>query len=320
MIDKVRAMALEAIQEATQDTEHQQSTATTVSAWRARGELLTLAGRQIFVVDEGSHDLPTLLLIHGFPTSSWDWLGIWADLRQHFRIVAMDMLGFGFSDKPNARNYTIHSQADIVDALVEAKSLGDFHVLAHDYGDTVAQELLARQLDGSGAGNWLSCCFLNGGLFPETHRAILTQKLLLSPIGFLVNKLAGYSKFCSNFSSVFGPNSKPTEQELKVFWAFIQFNDGKHIFHNLITYILDRRQHRERWVSALQQSSIPLAIINGSVDPVSGAHMVARYKELECRLDYLGVLPNIGHYPQVEDPAGVLQHFFKFIKQTTGPV
>jgi len=308
------------LRDTTQEMTSQQSTDATVAAWRARGELMTLAGKQIFVMDEGSHELPALLLIHGFPTSSWDWQGVWADLSQHFRIVAMDMLGFGFSDKPNARNYTIHGQADIVDALVSAKSLGDIHVLAHDYGDTVAQELLARQLDGSGAGNWLSCCFLNGGLFPETHRAILTQKLLLSPIGFLINKLAGYGKFCTSFSSVFGADSKPSEQELKVFWALIHVNDGKHIFHNLMTYILDRRQHRERWVSALQKSTIPLALINGSVDPVSGAHMVARYKQLQCRLDYLGELPTVGHYPQVEDPAGVLKHFYEFIKKSTNSV
>jgi hypothetical protein len=41
---------------------------------------------------------------------------------------------------------------------------------------------LARQLEGAGAGTWLSCCFLNDELFPETHRALLTQKLLLSPL------------------------------------------------------------------------------------------------------------------------------------------
>ncbi len=66
-------------------------------------------------------------------------------------------------------------------------------------------------------------------------------------------------------------------------------------------------------MNALHNSTIPLALINGSVDPVSGAHMVARYKELKCRLDYLGELATIGHYPQVEDPVGVTRHFFNFI-------
>ena len=287
--------------------------------WRTQGEYRLLLGHQIFCVDSAhsqqfSPKTPTILLLHGFPTSSWDWQPIWDGLAKDYRVIALDMLGFGFSDKPNNRNYSIHGQADIVEALVADTGLESFHVLAHDYGDTVAQELLARQIDGSGGGQWLSCCFLNGGLFPETHRALLTQRLLLSPIGSLLNNFTGYSKFCRNFSSVFGEDSKPTELELQYFWQLINFNNGKHIFHNLITYMRDRIQHRARWVSALQTSSIPLALINGSVDPVSGSHMVARYKELDCRLDYCAELPTIGHYPQVEAPQDVLAHYQMFLR------
>ena len=281
--------------------------------WQSRGKLEAVLGHSIFVVDEGAAHLPTIVLLHGFPTSSWDWQPIWDELAKDYRLIALDMLGFGFSDKPNSRQYSIHGQADIVEALVKTKGLTNFHVLAHDYGDTVAQELLARQLEGAGSGTWLSCCLLNGGLFPETHRALLTQKLLLSPLGKFLNRLTGYSKFSKNFSSVFGPQSKPSEQDLENFWWLINVNNGKHIFHNLITYMRDRIEHRERWVSALQKSTIPLAVINGSVDPVSGAHMVARYKELHCRLDYLAQLSVIGHYPQVEAPKEVYSHYQHFI-------
>ena len=281
--------------------------------WQSRGKLEAVLGHSIFVLDEGDSSLPTIVLLHGFPTSSWDWQPIWSELVKNYRLIALDMLGFGFSDKPNSRTYTIHGQADIVEALVKTKGLTNFHVLAHDYGDTVAQELLARQLEGAGSGTWLSCCLLNGGLFPETHRALLTQKLLLSPLGKFLNRLTGYSKFSKNFSSVFGPQSKPSEQDLENFWWLINVNNGKHIFHNLITYMRDRIEHRERWVSALQKSTIPLAVINGSVDPVSGAHMVARYKELNCRLDYLAQLSVIGHYPQVEAPKEVYSHYQHFI-------
>jgi pimeloyl-ACP methyl ester carboxylesterase len=223
------------------------------------------------------------------------------------------MLGFGFSDKPNRRDYTIHAQADIVEALIRLKSLTEFHVLAHDYGDTVSQELLARQLDNTGAGTWLSCALLNGGLFPETHRALLTQKLLLSPLGGLINRLSGFKQFEKSFSRVFGSNTQPKREELQSFWRLINENDGKHIFHNLMTYINDRREHRERWVSALQNAQVPMALINGSTDPVSGKHLVVRYKEIGCRLDYLAELQDIGHYPQVEDPKSVLEHYFKFL-------
>ena len=282
--------------------------------WHSQGGYITLLGHSIFVVDEGSPAQPILLLIHGFPTSSGDWQPVWQQLRAHFRVIALDMLGFGFSDKPKNHRYSIHGQADVVEALIHAKQLNRFHVLAHDYGDTVAQELLARQLDGNGAGQWLSCCFLNGGLFPETHRALLTQKLLLSPFGALINHLSNFNQFRRNFSSVFGAETKPSEQELNDFWWLINVNHGKHVFHNLITYINDRKKHRERWVSALQTSSVPLALINGSVDPVSGSHMVARYQALSCRLDYLAELPSIGHYPQVEAPAEVVGHYEAFVR------
>ena len=299
-----------------------QTTHSEPEQWHERGELVELLGYSLFVIDESPDqnaidsalELPTIILLHGFPTSSWDWQPIWHLLAKDFRLIAVDMLGFGFSDKPSKHKYSIHGQADLIEALVKAKQLQQFHVLTHDYGDTVGQELLSRQLEGSGAGEWLSCCFLNGGLFPETHRALLTQKLLLSPIGSLLNRFTGYAKFCRNFSSVFGAQSKPSEEQLENFWWLINHNDGKHIFHNLITYIRDRLEHRERWVSAMQQSTIPLGLINGSVDPVSGKHMVARYQELNCRLDYLAELPEIGHYPQVEAPEEVMVHYQNFLQ------
>ncbi len=275
----------------------------------------TLAGHRIFYIDEGEQNQETILLIHGFPTSSWDWQALWPKLGKERRLVCLDLLGFGFSDKPNYRRYTIHQQADIVEALVRHLKLKTFHVLAHDYGDTVTQELLARQNEGAGAGQWLSCCLLNGGLFPETHKALMIQKLLLSPLGPAISSLMKKPQFDRSFSQVFGKETQPSKQELEQFWFLINHNGGKHLFHNLITYMHDRILHRKRWVGALQDAKMPLALINGSVDPVSGAHMVARYKALQCRLDYLAELPNIGHYPQVESPENVLHHYLTFLPQ-----
>jgi pimeloyl-ACP methyl ester carboxylesterase len=284
-----------------------------VRQWQQKGEMHHLLGHDIFAIAEGDPDAPTILLIHGFPTSSWDWHLIWPSLRQHYRLVCFDMLGFGFSDKPDNRNYSIHLQADITEALIDKLGLDEFHVLAHDYGDTVAQELLARQNAGVGSGRWLSACLLNGGLFPETHHALMTQKLLLSPIGPLLNRLAGKAKFDRSFSKVFGDATKPSPEALAEFWWLINLKSGRHIFHNLITYMNDRIQHRSRWVDALTETPVPLALINGSADPVSGQHMVARYQELGCRLDYLAELTAIGHYPQVEAADDVAALYLEFL-------
>ena len=81
--------------------------------------------------------------------------------------------------------------------------------------------------------------------------------------------------------------------------------------HALLGYMEERRLHRARWVGALQATQVPLRVIDGAEDPVSGAHMVARYRELVPRPDVVS-LPGIGHYPQTEDAAGVLNAFFEF--------
>jgi pimeloyl-ACP methyl ester carboxylesterase len=280
-----------------------------------RGHFSHIGGRKLFCVDSGDLEKPAVLLIHGFPTSSWDWTPIWNQLRETHRLVAMDLLGFGFSDKPDPHPYSIMEQADLCEALVDDRKLDAFHVLAHDYGDTVAQELLARQNEGKGAGRWLSVCLLNGGLFPETHQARLIQKLLLSPLGPLINKLSTKRTFDKSFSAVFGPQTKPSSEELEAFWSLIQHGDGKHIFHNLITYMTDRKVYRERWVNALQNSIVPIGLINGSVDPVSGAHMVERYRELVSPDHFIVDLPDIGHYPQVEAPEAVIDAYHRFLRQ-----
>lgn len=286
----------------------------TPDQWFSKGQLHDIGQYRLFVVDDGEPGQETILLIHGFPTSSWDWHGIWPALRKQCRVVAMDMLGFGFSDKPARHRYSIHEQADLVEAVVRRLGLERFHVLAHDYGDTVAQELLARQNENIGAGDWATVAFLNGGLFPETHRALLTQKLLLSPLGPLFNRLSNRKKFDSAMSRVFGPDTKPDAQTLAYFWQLVCHNNGRHIFHNLITYMNDRRKHRERWVDAIRQARVPVCLINGSADPVSGAHMVTRFQELALPLDYLAELAGIGHYPQVEAPDLVARHYLQFAR------
>lgn len=283
-----------------------------INVWRERGTKVRLRRRNVFVIDEGVETGPPLLLLHGFPTASWDWSPIWEQLKATQRVIAFDFLGFGFSDKPNPHDYTILGQAALTEALVEHLGLTTFHVMAHDYGDTVAQELLARQNEGSGAGTWLSLMLLNGGLFPETHRPRLLQKLLLTSAGPLLTRLVNQRSFSRAFSQVWGPDTQPSQEELQAFWELIIHNDGNKIMNRLLRYIPERTLHRPRWVDALREAEIALGLINGSVDPVSGAHMVARYREIISKQHFITELPTIGHYPQVEAPDEVLKAYGEF--------
>ena len=284
-----------------------------IEAWQQRGKKINLLGHDIFYIDTDDQAKPVIFLIHGFPTSSYDWIDIWSELNQNYRLVALDMLGFGFSDKPYKHQYSIHEQADMCEALIGHLKLTQYHVLAHDYGDSVAQELLYRD-NKRNAKQWLSGCLLNGGLFPETHYARPIQKILLSRIGPLINKLSTKRTFDKSMTSVFGPKTPPSEKQLADFWQILTHNDGHKIAHKLMNYINDRKKHRQRWVDALVEAHVPIALINGSDDPVSGRHMVERYKQLVSS-DYITELPNVGHYPQVEAPSLVAAHYLQFLDE-----
>lgn len=279
----------------------------TLDEWERGGSETTLGGHRIFCRDGGASSAPALVLVHGFPTASWDWEALWAPLTERWRVITLDMLGFGFSAKPNAP-YSILRQADLFEERLRQLNVTEYHVLAHDYGDTVAQELLARK---RATPKLLSVCLLNGGLFPETHRALLVQKLLLSPLGGLVARLTSRSRFEGSMRRIFGRSTPPSREHLDGFWRLLMREDGLRVMPKLIGYMPERIAHRERWVGALQKSPVPLKLINGPEDPVSGAHMVARYRELVPSPE-VTLLEGIGHYPQVEAPTAVLEAYLEF--------
>jgi pimeloyl-ACP methyl ester carboxylesterase len=284
-----------------------------IDQWRAQGHFVAFGTQRIFCVDSapGDHERDALILIHGFPTASWDFAKVWPALAQRFRVIAADLLGFGFSSKPRHHTYSIFEQADVVEAVLADCRVARFHILAHDYGDTVAQELLARDNARPNAAI-RSVCLLNGGLFPETHRPRAVQRLLRSPLGFAVSRLIGRRAFERSLAAVFGPDTPPSAEDLDAFWRLLTHEDGQHLAHKLIHYIGDRIANRERWVDALREARCPLALIDGAADPVSGAHMVARYRELIGK-GHVVELARIGHYPQVEAPQLVLRHYAEFL-------
>jgi len=255
---------------------------------------------------------PVLLLIHGFPTASIDWQYIWSELSTHFRLITLDMIGFGLSDKPLDYAYSIADQADIFQHLLKQLKITNYHLLAHDYGDTVAQELLARQLDSIDKpplNKVLSSILLNGGLFPETHRPVLMQKLLISRLGPWLIKLYSFKKFKKVFATIC---AQPiAEGELKVYWNLLELNNGLAVMPKLIRYMQERRINRSRWVGALQQVTIPLRIIDGIADPISGGHMLERYRQLVPNPDVVELI-DVGHYPQVEAPQQVTAAALEF--------
>ncbi|WP_237057312.1 alpha/beta fold hydrolase [Microbulbifer sediminum] len=293
----------------------------TLQEWRNGAGLFAYGDWPVVTRTGGNPSGPALLLIHGFPTSSWDWNRLWDALGANFSLYTLDMLGFGDSPKPASFSYRIADQADLIESWLTHQGIREYHILAHDYGDTVAQELLARDAErrlgdvAAGAGLRIaSACLLNGGLFPETHRPARIQKLLLSPLGPWVARRSSRNRLAETMRRIFGPQTQPSEEELDNFWRLVKARGGRRVMHKLIRYMPERKRRCSRWVGALCTTAVPVKLINGLHDPISGAHMVDRYRQLVPGPDITG-LEGIGHYPQLEAPQAVLDAFREFMQR-----
>jgi pimeloyl-ACP methyl ester carboxylesterase len=258
-------------------------------------------------------DAPWILMIHGFPSAAWDWHHQWQILRKDYRLLSLDLLGFGLSDKPYKHHYSLLEQADIVEALLAQQGVSQCHILAHDYGDSVAQELLARHFQQQTKVDIQSICYLNGGLFADHHRPLFTQKLLKSALGPLLCRFMSHSSLQRSFSKIFGPNSQPEPSHVEVLYELLEHNQGKRVLPGLLSYLDERQVQAHRWVSAMEQTAVPQCFINGVHDPISGQHMLTRFEQLLPQATTHAL--DVGHYPQLEAPGQVTELYQGFVGQ-----
>jgi len=287
--------------------------------WKAAGSYFDYLGFDIFYRVAGSG--PPLVLIHGYPFNTYDWTLIWPTLVERFTVIAPDMIGLGFSAKPVAYNYSVPDHADMHEALLAQLGVDSVHVLAHDLGDSVGQELLARRhfdQQSYGSVRYRSITWLNGGLFNEAYNPRAMQKLMsATPLGDVLSPLQGgrlsRRVLEPTINEMFGPRTKPPRHLLDQFHEILEYNDGKRVLHKVGRFLADRYTHRNRWVRAMRETDVPMRLIDGPIDPNSGRHMAQRYLEVIPNPDVVMLDDAIGHWPQLEDPQGVLTHFLEHV-------
>jgi pimeloyl-ACP methyl ester carboxylesterase len=278
----------------------------TLEQWWADGEHVpvTLGGveRNVFVRKLGGG--PSMTLLHGFPSSSHDWAKIAPALAERHALLMPDFLGFGASAKPSEHDYSLLEQTDLVESIWAQEGIEQTTLVVHDYAVSVAQELLARRDDGALAVDLRAVYLLNGGLFPELHRPQPTQTALLDPehgpkIGELINE----ELFVAGLRPTFAEGYDAAADSAEI-WRSMNRDEGQRISHLLIRYMVDRERDEQRWVSALEQTDVPLSFVWGMLDPVSGTHMAERIVERLPEAPLLA-LSDVAHWPQLEAPERV---------------
>ena len=285
-------------------------TIATASEWEALGAYRQLAGARVFSVDVpaiGAELYPPLLVLHGFPTSSFDYAAVLDGLRAGRRVLLFDMLGYGLSAKPD-RSYTMALQADIAAAYVATLGIDRLALLSHDMGDTVGGELLARRAEGTWPVEVTRRVVTNGSIYIEQAHLTDGQQLLLSlpdqllPDGVPLDAASVTRSLRDTFSAdtPLVPEGWP-EDPVPPAAAQVVHDDGHLLLPRLIRYIEERRVNERRFTGAIETDPAPLHVVWGLDDPIAVPSMVDTL--VAARPDATAVrLHGVGHYPMVEAP------------------
>jgi pimeloyl-ACP methyl ester carboxylesterase len=269
-----------------------------VRAWRERGAAERVEGHGIHVFRREG-DGPLMLLLHGFPSSSYDWRLMLDELPGR-GVIAYDCLGFGLSDKPRDHTYTLAGQADIAESLLAGHG-GPVFLVGHDMGTSVATELMARDLEGALGFDLVGGVLFNGSMIQGAASPTLAQKLLRGPLGPVMARLSSERVFRQQFGSIFSPEHPLSDDEAADQWSLVVENGGHRLGHKLISYMDERERHADRWYGAISHWPKPLHLVWGMLDPVATTKVLDGVRELRPQAP-LTPLDDLGHYPQLEDP------------------
>lgn len=271
---------------------------TSVREWVDGGRSVKVGRRDVFVHDSGTGLVP-VVLIHGFPGSSYDWAFVVPQLPG--RVIAFDLPGYGFSDKAPDASYSLFDQADLVEELLSGLEVDRCVIVAHDMGDTVSAELACRSNAGTLGFDIDQILLTNGSIFIDLAQLTRGQRLTLR----LPNRVALFSlpSFVLRRSLMesFTRSAPPPAGAIDTLVAMVRHDHGDRLMPKLIRYIEERRVHQDHWTAGLVDFPGPLTLIWGEEDPIAVLAMTMRMQSLRPSTSVV-TLNDVGHWPSIEAP------------------
>jgi pimeloyl-ACP methyl ester carboxylesterase len=278
-----------------------------IEAWKRRGRMVRVNGYRVFVVDAApgtdNGARPVLAILHGYPSSSFDFVRAMPQLAEQYRVVIHDHLGFGLSEKPPAYSYSLLDQAAVALELWKQLGLQRIHLLAHDYGTSVATEILALRQRERIPVDIRSVTLSNGSIHIELARLRFIQKLLRHRFwGPLVARFSSGWIYRTQMRRLWSDRSKCDMDELQALWLMGSADGGRAVLPGITQYLRERYTYWDRWIGALIKLDIPCHILWAQDDPVAVAAIGEQlYREIPGAV--ITRLECLGHYPMLEDPA-----------------
>jgi pimeloyl-ACP methyl ester carboxylesterase len=274
--------------------------------WVNQGRFIEANGYKIFLVTAGKAKTKGhgVLIVHGFPGSSWDWSGVVPQVAKRTRVVVPDMVGFGQSEKPQKGtfedHYSLFKQADMYEAVAKAEGLTEVMLVIHDMGQSVGSELMKRQQEGTLPFKIRHAIVFNGStLINLVVLAPMQKKGLDAPdsLGPDMTK----DVVMKDLNDSFGKAHPATEEILSNMADQILNNEGDRVFNRQIRYMGQRKEKLQRWQAGIINFNGPVSMFWGELDPISVVAMADAWKDMQPKIE-LHKWPDVAHWPMIDVP------------------
>jgi pimeloyl-ACP methyl ester carboxylesterase len=286
--------------------------------WRSNGGYFAWSPRsgdaaevQCFHVELGDPEAPPLVLVHGFPTSSIDWIALAEILSERFRVCAMDFPGFGFSDKPLGWGYSLYRDAEVLGHyMAEILGLASTTLYAHDRGSSVA---MIHTTSGDSSVNLEHLFLTNANICLPMSNLTQAQRVMLDPDTGPAALAAGTpEQLAAGLGQMmYMPPRDPDDPDVQALVAIYSNENGLVVLHETIQYLHERSQDEESWLKALAAMDVPTTFIWGVYDTVSPPRVVNyvwnNYMMMKPGNNTLYYVPDAHHYVQNDQPAALAE-------------
>jgi pimeloyl-ACP methyl ester carboxylesterase len=288
-----------------------------IEDWKQKGQPIDVYGHPVFYIQHHI-DKPTICFLHGYPSASYDYLHVLPLLEEDFSYVIHDQLGYGFSSKPDNYSYSLIEQAEVAIELWRKLGLKEIHLVSHDYGTSVANEIVVRRLRGFEPVKIKSVTFCNGSMHIELAKLKLVQKLMKHTFwGKYMAALSNKRSFTQTMRSIWYDKSKFNKEEIENLYDLLRLNSTNAIFHKVSLYNNERVKYWHRWIGNLPNLDIPAHVLWAQQDPIA-VKTIAEQLAKEIPNAVYTKIDNCGHYPMLEQPIEWANHVMRFVKGLDG--
>lgn len=288
-----------------------------VETWVNQGHYIDFEGLQIFVHTSGKDAVEGhgVLIVHGYPGSSWDFSNVVGQVEKNTKVVVPDMIGFGQSEAPLTgtfkENFSLMRQADLYEAVAAKEGLDTLILVAHDMGQTVGAEIMARQEEGSLSFHIKHAVIVNGSTIIDLIQTTPGQQASMELPDKALTADPPADEWYDDLRPTYGAKMQSKKDELQMNMdaqvSQIYAKNGAKVMSNIVRYLLERKEYYNRWVGTLTHfHSAPMTVLWGLDDPVALEPMADRIKAWRPQT-VLYKLEGVGHWPSIEAPEHIAE-------------